>query len=352
MDSRDRVLAALNHKEADRIPIVDGPWFTTVERWRKEGFPADVAPHEYFDYEFTGMMGDTSLRLPVETIEETDDYIIQKNANGVTTKNWKHATSTPQLLGFTLDSPKAWAELKPRVAYDPSRVDWEASRKAYDKARREGRYFHAAFILGYDELSSMVGPETLLPAMLTDPDWVQDMFRTFMDLKIAMSEEIFARGFELDGAFVFDDLGYRNGTFFSTPMYRELLFPEHKRLCDLFHAQGGKIILHSCGNINAHIPSLIEAGFDCLQPLEVKAGMDLIQLKKDYGDVLAFMGGIDVRAMADPDPRVIEQEIKTKIPLAKQGGGYIYHSDHSVPDNVSFEQYKRVIELVHQYGTF
>jgi uroporphyrinogen decarboxylase len=100
------------------------------------------------------------------------------------------------------------------------------------------------------------------------------------------------------------------------------------------------------------IPQFIEAGYDCLQPLEVKAGMDLVQLKQDYGDRLAFMGGIDVRAMAHPDPAVIEREIRTKIPVAKQGGGYIYHSDHSVPDNVSFAQYQRVIELVHRYGTF
>ena len=56
--------------------------------------------------------------------------------------------------------------------------------------------------------------------------------------------------------------------------------------------------------------------------------------------------------MADPDPRVIEEEIASKIPIAMKGGGYIYHSDHSVPDNVSFEQYSRVIELVREHGKY
>jgi len=64
------------------------------------------------------------------------------------------------------------------------------------------------------------------------------------------------------------------------------------------------------------------------------------------------MGGIDVRAMAHPDPAMIEREISTKIPFAKKGGGYIYHSDHSVPSSVSFEQYRRVIELVRKYGAY
>jgi uroporphyrinogen decarboxylase len=80
--------------------------------------------------------------------------------------------------------------------------------------------------------------------------------------------------------------------------------------------------------------------------------MDLPELKREYGDSLAFMGGIDVRAMANPDPRLIEEEISTKIPIAKEGGGYIYHSDHSVPNNVSFQQYCRVIELVKEYGSY
>jgi uroporphyrinogen decarboxylase len=80
--------------------------------------------------------------------------------------------------------------------------------------------------------------------------------------------------------------------------------------------------------------------------------MDLVEMKKEFGDRLAFMGGIDVRAMAHPDPSVIEEEIRTKIPPAMKGGGYIYHSDHSVPDNVGWDQYRRVIDLVLEYGSF
>jgi uroporphyrinogen decarboxylase len=80
--------------------------------------------------------------------------------------------------------------------------------------------------------------------------------------------------------------------------------------------------------------------------------MDLVELKKQYGEVLAFMGGIDARKMGHPDPAVIEQEIATKVTVAKQGGGYIFHSDHSIPDNVSFSQYQRVIGLAHTYGTY
>ena len=189
-------------------------------------------------------------------------------------------------------------------------------------------------------------------AMLDDPDWVADMFMAGVEVMIQNAEEMMASGYVFDGAFLFDDMGYRNGTLFSPADYRELLFPSHKRACDFFKSKNFPIILHSCGCVQAFIPDLIEAGFTCLQLLEVKAGMDVIELKKDFGDKLAFMGGIDVRKMAHPDPDVIEEEIRTKVGITKVGGGYIYHSDHSVPDNISFQQYCCVIELVRQYGTY
>jgi len=80
--------------------------------------------------------------------------------------------------------------------------------------------------------------------------------------------------------------------------------------------------------------------------------MDLIELKEKYGDKMAYMGGIDVRLMNLEDIGPLEKEIREKVSTAKVGGGYIYHSDHSVPNTVSFMQYKRVIDLVRKYGRY
>jgi uroporphyrinogen decarboxylase len=129
-------------------------------------------------------------------------------------------------------------------------------------------------------------------------------------------------------------------------------FESDRLLYDFFHQHDMPVILHSCGRVTALIPHLIEAGLDCLQPLEVKAGMDLVELKREFGRDLAFMGGIDVRAMADPNPQAIEDEIRRKFEAALPGGGYIYHSDHSVPNNVSYQQYTRVMELVREHGAY
>ena len=103
--------------------------------------------------------------------------------------------------------------------------------------------------------------------------------------------------------------------------------------------------------MNDLIPDFIQTGFDSLNPLEAKAGMDLLKLKKMYGEQLCFMGGIDARKMSDSE-QIIAEEIRSKVGEAKKGGGYIFHSDHSVPDTVSLEQFKRIIELAFEHGRY
>jgi uroporphyrinogen decarboxylase len=353
MTSRERVRLALTHQEPDRVPIHDGPWATTVERWRREGLPEDVSPADHFGYEIVQCGPDISLRLPVEVLEETDEYVVSTRSEGAVHRNWKGRTSTPELVDFTIKSRADWDAHKHRLVFDEGRLNLEAVTAAHERARSTDRFLVFGCGIGYDHNSaSLLGPVGLLTAMLEEPDWVREIFSMQGELAARAAEGLFERGFDLDGAFYYDDLGYKNGLFFAPRLYRELLQPVHRMILEPFKRRGLPCILHSCGNVSELIPDLIAAGWTCLQPLEVKAGMDLVALKKQYGDRLAFMGGIDVRNMALDDPGPIEEEIRTKFAAAKAGGGYVYYSDHSVPDNVSFANYCRVMDLVRKYGAY
>jgi len=352
MTSRERFLAALSHEEGDRIPIADTPWPTTVERWHREGLPEGQSPHDYFRYEWAGQGADLSFQLPTETIEEDETSRVVKDSFGATTRVFKNQESVPELIDYTITSRRAWEEHKPLLAWNDSRVDWENGLAGNRALQEQGLFVPYAAGFGYDRIMRFAGAPRVLEAMLEEPDWVRDMMDSVAESVIVGAEEMMAKGFRFDGAFVWNDLAYRNGPFFSPATFREMELPSQKRMCDFFHSHGLPVILHTDGNVWKLIPLLLEAGFDCLQPCEVKAGMDLVELKRQYSDWLALMGGIDVRAMAHPDPSVIEHEITTKIPVAKKGGGYIYHSDHSVPDNVSFDQYRHVMELVAEYGAY
>ncbi len=352
MTGRDRFLMALRHQEPDQIPVQDTPWESAVARWRREGLPADHSPASYFGYEWAGMGADVSFQFPAQVIEETDTWAVERDVWGVLSKRYKGIEGIPDPGGFPVNSRRDWDELKPRLAWNDGRVGWEGGLAANRRFREEGKFVVFAGGFGYDRVQRFVSAPRVLEAMLEEPDWVKEMFDTIADTLLTACDAMIARGFRFDGTFIWNDMAYRGGPFYSPAVYRALEFPAQKRLCDFFHSHDMPVILHTDGNIKPLIPMLIEAGFDCLQPLEVKAGMDLVEMKQAYGDRLAFMGGIDVRAMADPDPAVIEREIARKIPVAKKGGGYIYHCDHSVPENVSFAQYCRTIELVRQYGKY
>jgi uroporphyrinogen decarboxylase len=112
------------------------------------------------------------------------------------------------------------------------------------------------------------------------------------------------------------------------------------------------VIYHTDGDFRPILPSLIEIGVDCFQPLEAKAHMDLRELKPKYGDKVALMGNIDVMVLITNDRDKIEAEVAGKIPMAKKAGGYIYHSDHSIPPMVTWETYQFLMSLVERYGNY
>ena len=378
MTCRERMLMALRHERPDRIPIHDSPWVSAVERWHQEGLPAEVNPAEYFDYEMVAFGADTSPGLPVEVVEEDDEYIVRSTQFGGLRRDHKDYSSTPEIIDWPCKSREDWEQLKERLTPSRDRVDWDGQWLAgtaedergsdsmlemgrterrlglpgWRKARDQERFIVYAAPFGYDKMQSYVASEQLLMSIVTDPEWIIDMYDTDADLNIEMYEIMKDGGFEFDGAFILCDLGYRNGLLFSPEHYDQQLRPTFRRLVDHFHGDGLPVILHSCGCVKELIPRFIEDGLDCLQPLEQKAGMDLTAIEGEFGGDIALMGGIDVRAMADPDPQVIEEEIRTKMAAAKRDGGYIYHSDHSVPNNVSFPRYEHVLDLVRRYGEY
>jgi len=352
MNSRERIQLALSHREPDRVPIHDSIWQATVDRWRTEGLPSGMSPADYFGYELCGFGADTSPQFPVEVLSEDDEYIVERTVYGGIRKNHRDRSTTPMIIDYPCKNREDWERLKPRLKPSDYRVDWVSALQSFYRERSRGRFITYNAVVGYDKAQNYVASPRLLKAVMMEPEWVKDIYWTDAELAMDMCDRMMKAGFKFDGAFLYCDLGYRGGPFFSPKHYEDQLHPVFKELCRYFHSHGMYVILHCCGNVKILVPYFIEEGIDCLQPLEVKSGMDLIELNEKFGDKIAFMGGIDVRLMALDDPKPIEKEIKKKITVAKEGGGYIYHSDHSVPKNVSFQNYKRVIELVKKYGEY
>jgi len=352
MTTHQRMTRVFEHREADRIPVTDSPWAATLERWRREGLPEGQDFADYFGLDrFASIGADNSPRYPEEVTEETAEYTVKTTRWGQTQKNWQHAGGVPQFLDCRISTPEAWAEAKKRMTPDRDRVDWEHLKENYPRWRAEGRWIWASLWFGFDITHSfIVGTETLLMALVTDPEWVTDMWSHELAVHLKLFDMVWEAGYEFDGITWCDDMGYKGNQFFSMQMYRELLKPFHKRATDWAHAKGCKVRLHSCGDVRPFVPELVEMGIDMLNPLEVKAGMDPVALKAEYGDRLAFHGGLN--AALYPHPEKLWDQMRRTIPIMKAGGGYMASTDHSVPDSVSLEQFREFVELAKKLGSY
>lgn len=352
MSTRERYSRMFAHKEADRIPISDYPWRGTIKRWHREGMPEGISYVDYFDLDRIAQIGlDNSPRYERKIIEETADYIIETTNWGVTLKNWKEDDSTPEFLDFRITDAESWSGAKKRMQPDPDRIDWQHLKQNYAKWQRDGYWIQAGLWFGFDVTHSwMVGTETLLIALAEEPDWCVDMFNTYLDLDLALLDMLWAAGYKFDCIFWPDDMGYKLSQFFSVNMYRQLLKPVHKRAIDWAHAHGVKAHLHSCGDIRPFVPELVDIGLDALNPLEVKAGVDPLELKRKFGDKLVFHGGIN--AVLWDSPEKITAEMEKVIPAMKENGGYIFASDHSIPNSVSLEDFRHIINLAKKLGSY
>ena len=340
------------HREADRVAMWDFPWPGALARWRREGMPADIGYDEYFDVDSVGRIEvDNSPRFTERIVEETEKYITKYTKWGCTEVNFKDDDSTPHMTSFTITNEDEWLKAKKKMTPDTDRIPWDYLKENYNKWLKEGRWiladtcFSAQFFM-----SHVVGTELHLMAMLEDPDWCKDMIDYTLDLNLKLLDMTWDAGYKFDMLNIRDDLGYSHSLFFSVDTYREIVKPAHKRAIDWAHNKGAWVRLHTCGSVEPLLPEFAELGFDALHPMEIKAGMKPLEIKEKYGDKLVLHGGFDARLWKDIN--AIKAEMDRLLPVLKRNGGYIFAADHSIPNDVSFENIKEIIRYAKELGRY
>lgn len=351
MDGRERFCTVLDGGVPDRVPFQDTYWQSTLTRWQREGLPDNIDPQVYFGCEMARLGGDYSLRFSERTLEESERYRLYVDSDGATRKVIRIGDDwTPHWVEFSIVDRSAWERERERMAFVPERVPGNVEQ-IYEKARAQGLFVTFQVHACFHPTWHRIGLERMLIALIEEPEWIADMFAAHTQLIIDLYEGFKARGVQFDGAWLSDDLGYRAAPLISPQMYQKQVQPYHRRACEHFAADGIKTILHSDGDVRSLIPHFLDAGFSALHPLEAKAGLNVDDLKREYGNRLVCFGNIDVRSLAGTRAD-IEAEIAAKVGRGKEGGGYIFHSDHSVPSDVSLENYRYALELFERYGYY
>ncbi len=350
MTTHERISRMYEHREADRVPLFETAWGPTVERWRREG----LGEGNYFDYfgldRVRRVQVDNSPCFPSSVLEDTDDHTVFTNGWGATMRYLKHDGS---LAAFdaVVKTPDDWLKAKERMTPSDDRVPWDYLRERWPRWREKGAWIVGVGWFGFDVTHAFfIGTERHLMALAENPEWCVDMWRTQQDLCLTLLDRVWDAGYHFDELHWPDDMGYTLSQFFSLKTYRQYLKPIHQRAIEWAHAKGIPAYLHSCGDIRPFIPDLVEMGLDALNPLEVKAGVDPLALKREFGDKLLLHGGFN--AVLWGEVEAMEAAVRENLPVLMENGGYIFATDHSTPSNVSLEAFKRIVGVVKEVGRY
>jgi uroporphyrinogen decarboxylase len=358
LDSRERIGRLLNHEEADRVGFVDFPWGTTIEKWEDQGLPKGTFIQERFDMDFYGIGVDISPKYDEMTFEREENWVISRDRFGVKQKRWQGYDGIPLHIDPPFHNLEEFEErIEPLLDPDsPIRISsdrYPFRGELEDTFRKfQERFYVFASFFGTFEYTRHIcgGTKMALRYMMIDDKLTKRMYKVFSRFFGGIASALCDAG--ADCAWVWDDLGFADGPFFSPANYRKYVMPSHKAITKPFRDKGLPCVLHSDGNVNLLIPDIMDAGFTVLQPLEVNAGMDVIELKEKYGDDLAFIGNIDKMVIETNDFEKIKKEVLPKMERASQAGGYVLCSDHSISTKVDLATFEKFSKLAKKYGTY
>ena len=365
----ERMNRALRHQEPDRVPISDFFWGSFVSRWRNElKLPADADPYYYYDLDWivTTPNMDPFIRS-FDTIRENDREVVIKTGFLATIRK-KYDFPMPEWIGFEIDTIEKLDALVFDDPYDRRRYfsagdnqiagvgdgfqrnspPWvETLKKLWPDFPVYGSIIECS-----ECLTRLIGQENFLFWLGMYPDRLGDVINRIGKFYLDCTKaQISAAGGLLDGFVIWGDVAYKESLLFDPEYWRQYFKPWVKAIIDECHKHKLPVIYHGCGNVNAIFGDFADMKLDAYNPLEVKADMDAVKLKKVFGKQIGYCGNNDILLWETNDLELIRKETLRKLNAAK-GGGYIFQSDHSVSGGVSGTTYDYIVKLVREYGRY
>jgi hypothetical protein len=366
---RQRVIDVLEHREPDRVPIGEGFWTNFVRRCKEElDVGEEFNPYLYWDLDILITIPNMDPHITgVQVLEQSEERTLVKTGFGATIE--RHARhpmphfndfdtqSFEQMQAFEFDDPKDPRRFYEAIDDQINSVGDDINLGLAPFADRVKEMSKHMCVFGsvcepHEMIWRIIGTENVLMKLGEDPEQVAQFIERLGDFLVGIVEgQVAAAGEHLTGLYIWGDIAYDRGMFFSPDYWRDVYKPQLKRICDAIHGAGLKAIYHGCGNASPVYDDMIEVGVDAYNPLEAKAGLDVVELKRKYKDRWSFNGNIDAQILSSNDREAVRREVLRKLNAAK-GGGYILGSDHSVPDAVDPQTYGYMIELAREYGTY
>jgi uroporphyrinogen decarboxylase len=328
MTSRERVLAAFDHREPDRVPC----WLGASPEWKRIacarlGLPDEESLHVH--------LGDDLRRVFSRYAGPDATHPLRNLAHPEATYRTpfgieRHGYGYGMPLNMPLKGATSVAEVEAYPWPDPEWMDVAHIRE--EALRHERRYA----ILGgewspfWHDAIDLMDFDALVYNMYDSPELVDAVMTRVTDYYLAVSRRIFeASGDAIDIFFIGNDFGAQAGPMIGPGQFRRFVLPHLKRFADLGHAFGKRVLLNSDGSLRALIPDMIAAGIDGIQSVQpFSHGMELAGLKADFGERLTFAGCIDTQALIEGTAEQARDLTRRTLATMMPGGGFIASPSH------------------------
>ena len=365
----DRMNKALRHEEPDRVPVSDFFWGNFIKRWKTDlNLPddTDVYTHYDLDWQVTTPNMDPHIK-DFEVLRETDEEVVVRTGFEAILRK-KFADPMPEFIAFETDTIEKVEAFQLDNPSDDRRFFSGGDNQIggvgdgyarnlppwIDTVKKLNPNFpvYGSQCEANEYLTRIVGPENFLLWIAMYPEKMGNFIMKLNEWALEqLKAQIKAANGLIDGIVIWGDVAYRKDVFFSPNYWRKYYKPGLKKMVECAHDNNLPVIYHGCGNVRRIFEDFIDVGIDAYNPLESKAGLDVVDLRMKYGHRIAFCGNMDVIDWAHKSQEELKAIVLRKLNAAK-GGGMIFQSDHSVPSNVSGQNYEYVVNLVRQYGQY
>lgn len=346
MNSKERVLTTFSHREPDRVPMWCGASAEFWDKAKKQLGLDDEGLRVRFHDDFRRVSA--VFNGPSSLTREDATYItpfgIERHGMG---------------YGQPYDHPLANATPDQIHSYSWPSPDWLDVANIRDEAEK---YCREYAILGGDwspfwhDAIDLLGMENLFIKMYTEPEIVDAVLNHIMDYYLASSRKIFsAAADKIDIFFIGNDFGSQTGPLMDDALFRRYFFPHLRRMVELGHDFHLKVMMHCCGGFRQLIPAIIETGLDALHAVQPSClGMDLMQLKKDFGDRIVFNGCIDSHhVLINGNPDSVKSKTMEVLNIMMPGGGFIAGASHdSILEETPVENVVAMFDTVMEAGNY
>jgi uroporphyrinogen decarboxylase len=346
MTPRDRFNAWMHFQPVDHPPLWEwGPWGETHKAWLEQGMGPE-GPTQFADCDPRADCGVSFHMEPwfeVQVIEEDDQYILYRNHEGILMRERKPAElSMPHFLDYPV---KNRADFERLIAerYDPNDprrypADWDARVAAWKAGDAPLALSGDRVLSFFGHARGLMGPEAAMIAMHDDPAFIHDMMEFLADFFIAVARKALTEA-PVDFVVMWEDMCYKTASLISPAMFREFMVPRYQKVTEFIRSHGVDVIMvDSDGQVGELIPLWLQGGVNCVYPMEVQSGMDVVALRKQYGHELLMHGGIDKRILTQ-DKAAIDRELEYRL-SAMGDGGYIPSFDHSLPPDCRWDLFQ------------